>query len=293
MAAADTRLAAARPAAESTDTLRVSTDVVLVPVTVLNRYGQSVTGLDRKDFSVYDNRVPQEIRYFASEDLPVSAILLVDTSGSMQRKLERSRMAVAEFLKTSNPEDEFSLIEFSDEARVMVPFTDDHRAIAGALPFLQAHGWTALLDAIDLALSEMRYARHARKAIFIISDGGDNRSRHTMGEVKRRVIESDAQIYSVGIINAWETDEANGASLLNAIAALTGGRLFKIDNLDALTETARTIGMALRNQYVLGYSPEARQRDGRYHRIQVKLAHPKGSPKYVTLFRSSYLASAQ
>lgn len=269
--------------------LKVTTDVVLVPVVVMNRYGHCVSGLQKNDFELYEDHVPQEIRYFAKEDIPISAVLLFDTSGSMARKLDSARMAAGEFLRASNPEDEFSLIEFNDGVRLVAPFTDDHREIARKLPTM-ARGWTALLDGIDLAIEELKYARNPRKAIFIISDGGDNRSRHTVTEVKRRVVEGDVQIYSIGIFDPFEGDEESGESLLSEMAALTGGRLVKVDDLKDLPEAAKTIGLALRNQYVLGYSPEPLKRDGKYHRIRVKLMHPKGSPKFVTSFRSGYLA---
>jgi VWFA-related protein len=284
---------AAAANSEGPETIRVTTNVVLVPVLVTDRYDQFITGLGKDNFQLYDDRVRQEIRYFTSEDVPVSAILLLDTSGSMVRKLPMASMAIREFLKTSNPEDEFSLIQFNDEPRVLAPFTQDHATIAKWLPFFEPHGWTALLDAIDTALTEMKYARHARKAIFIISDGGDNRSRHTATEVQRRVTEANVQIYSIGIFSPFESDEQTGAVLLRTLARQTGGRLFKVDEPNLLPETAKTIGAALRNQYVLGYSPAASKNDGKYHRIEVKVVQPKGSPKLLTSFRSSYLAPAQ
>ena len=281
------------PRPNSAGTIRVTTNLVLVPVVVMDRFDQCVTGLRKDDFELFDNRVPQDIRSFTSEDAPVSAILLLDTSGSMVRKLAMTSMAVREFLMAANPEDEFSLIQFSDEPRLLTPFTDDHGKIAKWLPFFEPYGWTALLDAIDLALNEMRYARYARKALFIISDGGDNRSRHTANEVLRRVTEADVQIYSIGIFSPFESEEQSGATLLRAMARTTGGRLFKVDNPNVLPEAAKTIGAALRNQYVLGYSPPADTSDGKYHRIEVKLTQPKGSPKRMTSFRSSYLAPSR
>ena len=281
-------LAAAKT--DSIETIRVTTNVVLVPVLVMDRYDQFVTGLRKEDFELYDDRARQDIRYFTSEDVPVSAVLLVDTSGSMVRKLSMVEMAVREFLGASNPEDEFSLIQFNDQPRVLAPFTQDHGKIAKWLPFFEARGWTALLDALDTALNEIRYARHSRKAIFIVSDGGDNRSRHTATEVLQRITEANVQVYSIGIFSPFETDEHSGAKLLRTIAGLTGGRLFKIDDPNLLPETAKTIGAALRNQYVLGYTPPAGKGDGKYHRIEVKVSQPKGSPKLLTSFRTSYLA---
>jgi VWFA-related protein len=216
----------------------------------------------------------------------------------MVRKLAMASKAVREFLMASNPEDEFSLIQFSDEPHLLATFTEDHGKIAKWLPFIEPDGWTALLDSIDVALNEMRYARYARKALFIISDGGDNRSRHTATEVIRRVTEADVQVYSIGIFSPFEsieqtTDEQNGETLLRTMARSTGGRLFKVDDHNVLPETAKTIGAALRNQYVLGYSPSADKSDGKYHRIEVKLVQPKGSPKRLTWFRSGYLAPSR
>lgn len=278
---------------DSGGTIRVTTNVVLVPVLVMDRFDQFITGLRKDDFEVYDNRVRQDIRYFTSEDVPVSATLLLDTSGSMARKLAMATMAVREFLTASNPEDEFSLIQFNDKPRLLVPFTEDHTTIAKWLAVFQAHGWTALLDAIDLALNDMKHSRYARKAIFIISDGGDNFSRHTATEVLRRVTEADVQIYSIGIVNPFESDEQSGATLLKTMARVTGGRLFRVDDPNVLPETAKTIGGALRNQYVLGYSPAADKSEGKYHRIEVKLAQPQGSANRLTSFRSSYLAPSR
>jgi Ca-activated chloride channel family protein len=289
------------PAAEATSdsggTIRVTTDVVLVPVLVMDRFDQFITGLRKDDFELYDNRVRQDIRYFTSEDVPVSATLLLDTSGSMARKMAMASMAVRDFLMASNPEDEFSLIQFNDKPRVLVPFTADHGKIARWLPLFEPHGWTALLDAIDLALNEMKHARYARKAIFIISDGGDNFSRHTATEVLRRVTEADVQIYSIGIFNPFESDEQSGAALLKTMARVTGGRLYKVNDPNVLPETAKTIGAALRNEYVLGYSPSGEKgeekSDGKYHRIEVKLTRPQESTNRLTSFRSSYLAPSR
>jgi Ca-activated chloride channel family protein len=274
------------------ETIRVTADVVLVPVLAMDRNDQYVSGLRKGDFTVYEDRVQQEIRYFTSEDVPVSVALLIDTSGSMARKLALANMAIREFLEASNPEDEFSLIGFSDDAHLLAPFTADRGKLEKWLPLLEARGWTALLDALDLALTQMTYARYPRKAIFLISDGGDNRSRHTETEIQRRVTEANVQIYSIGVINPFETEEQSGASLLSNIARSTGGRFFKVDDPNMLPETAKAIGMALRNQYVLGYKPATPKSDGRYHRIEVRLAQPKGSPKLTLSFRTSYLSPA-
>jgi len=280
-----------RPSAQ----VRVDSDLVLVPVLVTDKLDRLVPGLDKQSFRVFDNNVEQQISHFAQEDGPISVVLVFDTSGSMQHKLATSRAAVAEFLNESNPEDEFALIQFADHARLVTGFTQDSGEIQNRLAFLAAQGRTALVDAIFLALDQMKHARHARKAILVLSDGGDNRSRHSKNELKRRVRESDVQIYAIGILDAasmWDgsPEEINGPYLLSEIANQTGGRMFPAESLGGLVDIAKRIGAALRNQYVLGYSPSAMKRDGRYHSIVVKLPPTSHQVKWRASFRRSYLA---
>jgi Ca-activated chloride channel homolog len=275
--------------------IRVNSDLVLIPVTVTDWADRAVLGMGKENFRLYDDTVEQEISHFAMDDAPVSLILVFDASGSMVNKLQKSRSAVNEILRPSNPEDEFMLIEFNDGARVLEPFTHEPQKIQDRLTFMGAHGRTALLDATHLALNEIKNARNPRKAILIISDGGDNCSRYNEHETKRRVREADVQIYSIGIMepvgkrNA-SVEETLGPSLLNDIAGATGGRLFEVGNLNELPEIASKISAELRNQYVLGYSPSVPKKDGRYHQIRVRLNPPQGAPKLKATFRSSYLA---
>jgi VWFA-related protein len=255
-----------------------------------------VVGLDKGDFKIYDDKVEQEITHFGSEDGPVSVVLAFDTSGSMGQKLRTSRLAVSAFLKASNPEDEFALVEFGDRVRLVAQFTSETGEIQNRLAFTESRGGTALVDAVFLALDQMKNAHHARKAILIISDGGDNSSRYSNGDLKKRA--ADVQIYSIGILESLShrdktPEEANGPLLLDEIATLTGGKLFEVDRLDALPDIAKRIAWALHNQYVLGYSPSTPKGDGRYHRITVKVQQTKGQPKLRTTFRSSYLSPAQ
>jgi Ca-activated chloride channel family protein len=285
-------------AKDSGGRIRVDTDLVLVPVLVTDADDHLVTGLDRSNFKIFDDNVEQEIRHFSIEDAPVSVGLLFDISGSMAEKMVKARMAASEFLKASNPDDELALIAFNDRARLLTPFTNEFGEIENRIGHLEARGRTALLDAVGLALNEMKHAHNTRKALLIISDGGDNCSRHHEREIRRRVREADVQIYSIGILDSFlyrsrTLEEADGPRLLNEIATQTGGRLFEIDDPNDLPEVASRIGRALRNQYVLGYSPSQLKRDGKYHRITVTLAPPEGSPKMRASFRSSYLAPSQ
>jgi VWFA-related protein len=264
-------------------------------VLVTDRNDRLVTGLEKEHFKIFENKVEQVITQFASEDAPVSIALVFDCSGSMGPKLAKSRAAVSEFLHTANPEDEFLLVTFSDRAQLAMTFTDRAEEIQNQMMYLQSHGRTALLDAIYLALHQMRRAKHPRKAILVISDGGDNSSQYTYREVKNYAREADVQIYSIGILEplglrARTPEEFAGPALLQDVAHETGGRLYEVDDLGQLRDIATKIGAALRNEYVLGFAPAEAKRDGKYHRIQVKVQPPKGLPQLHATFRSGYYA---
>jgi len=270
----------------------VNADLVLIPVMVTDPNNRLITGLDKEHFKLFDNKVEQVITHFAREDAPVSIGLVFDCSASMGAKLQQSRAAVAEFIRQANPEDEFSLVVFNDRARVIADFKAGTAEIENSLMFLQSKGETALLDAIYLSINEMKHAKYGRKALLIISDGGDNASRYTSREVKNTIRETDVQIYSIGIVEApafrgRSMEELNGPALLGEIAELTGGRLFEIYNLNDLRDVATKIGNALRNQYVLGFSPGT-ERDGKYHRVQVKIPKISGLPSLRAWFRNGY-----
>jgi Ca-activated chloride channel homolog len=273
--------------------IRVNSDLVLVPVLVTDSMDRPVMGLEKERFKLFDGKVEQVISHFASEDVPVSVGLVFDCSGSMGRKLQTSREAVGEFLRIANPEDEFFLVEFADRAQLVTGFTNRIEDIESRLLFTQSKGQTALLDAIYLSVQQMKRATHTRKAILIISDGGDNSSRYSMREVKSYVREGDVQIYSIGILEpmssrGYSMEEQNGPILLDEIAHETGGRMFEVHDLNSMRDTAAKIGEALRNQYVLGFAPTAVQHDGKYHKIQIKVDSPKGVPSLHATFRSGY-----
>jgi Ca-activated chloride channel family protein len=162
-----------------------------------------VTGLQREHFAVYENKEQQEVRHFSSEDSPVSLGVIFDVSGSMSSKIERAREAVVEFLKTANLQDEFFMITFSDRPELISDFTQSIEDIQSKLVYTVPKGRTALLDAIYLGVSEMRHAKHPRKALLIISDGGDNHSRYTEGEIKSVVKEADVLIYAIGVYDRF------------------------------------------------------------------------------------------
>jgi VWFA-related protein len=213
----------------------------------------------------------------------------------MGSKLQKSRQAVAQFFKTANPEDEFFLVQFNDRPNLTVPFTRNIEEIQNQLTFTQSKGRTALLDGVYLAMNQMKKAHNPRKALIVISDGGDNSSRYTESEIKNAVREADVQIYAIGIFEPMASrgrtaEEMAGPGLLSEIAEQTGGRHFPVDNLNELPDVAAKIGIELRNQYVLGYSPKNTERDGKYRRVNVKLVQPRGLPPLKAFFRLGYYA---
>jgi Ca-activated chloride channel homolog len=278
--------------------IRVDTNLVLIPVTVTDPMNRFVTGLDKENFKIFDEKKEQVLTQFSSEDAPLSVGVIFDCSGSMGHKLEKSRLAVTQFFKTANPDDEFFLVQFNDTASLIQPFTRNLEEIQNRLTFTQSKGQTALLDAIYLGLHEMKKGHNARKALLLISDGGDNNSRYTEGEIKNLVREADVQIYAIGIYEAGAgrsrtPEEAAGPALLTEVAEQTGGRQYSVDNLNELPDIAAKIGVELRNQYILGYIPQNQPRDGKYHHVKVTLVQPHNMPVLRAFFRQGYYAPSQ
>lgn len=286
-----------RTSSRSDRTIRVDVDLVLVSVTVTDPYNRLVTGLEKENFKIFENQAEQDILHFSSEDVPISLGVIFDISGSMSNKLDKSRMAALQFLKTANPADEFFLVTFSDRAAEQTGFTSSIEEVQSKLMFTRAHGRTALFDGIYLGLNEMRSSHNARRALLIISDGGDNHSRYTENDIKRFVRESDVQLYSIGIFNPIGSrptpEEVAGPMLLGNLTEMTGGRSFTIQNIDDLPDVATKISIELRNQYVIGYRPHNRARDGRWRKIRVKLAAPPGLPPLNVYAKTGYYAPTE
>ena len=253
--------------------LKVAVDLVLVPVTITDPMSRLVTGLEKENFQLFEGSSKEEIKSFSSEDAPVSLGVIFDSSGSMSSKMDRAKDAVIEFFKTANPQDEFFMITFSDEPEMVNDFTSSVDDIQGKLVFTVPQKRTALLDAIYMGVSKMRQAKYPKKALLIISDGGDNHSRYTEHEIKALVKEADVMVYAIGIYDRYfQSDEERlGPALLGEIAELTGGRAFTVENPNDLGDVATKIGVELRNQYVLGYRPTKVARDGKWRKIKVKL----------------------
>jgi Ca-activated chloride channel family protein len=278
--------------------LHVETSLVLIPVTVTDTVNRFVLGLEKKDFRLSEDGVEQTVAHFSGEDTPLSVGLVFDESGSMDYKLRTSQAAVAQFLKTMNAEDEAFLVEFSDNAKLSVGFTSHTAEIQDALKRAQPGGLTAMLDAIDIALREMKKARNSRKAIVIISDGGDNHSQYTSAQIESLVREADVQIYAMGVFEpglslGLSREEVSGPKLLSEITTQTGGRAFSAAVTSDLPSVAARIAIELRNQYVLGYYPKKQDKDGKYRHVDVKLVQPHGVSPLKAHWRLGYYAPTQ
>ena len=278
--------------------LRVDSSLVLIPVQVTTSGGTSVTSLSQDNFELFEEGVEQKITHFSQEDGPISIGLLFDSSGSMRNKVLQSSEAAAAFLRTANSDDEFFLIEFGDRPKLAVPFTPDADEIFRQILHNKPAGRTSLLDAILMSLVEMKHARNTRKAIVILSDGGDNSSHYTPHQIRNALLESDLQLYAIGIFDRnpprrQPAEERNGPQLLDDLAEQTGGRLYPVENLDDLVYTSARISRDLRSQYVLGYSPSNQTRDAKYRSVKLKVISPEGTPSLRTYYRRGYYAPSQ
>lgn len=280
-------------------TFRAHADLVLIPVTVTDDVNRFVLGLQKEDFQLFEDGVEQNVSLFSGEDAPLSVGVLFDKSASMSYKLGSSRDAITQLLNALNKEDEAFLVEFADLATLSVGFTRNTAEIRRALKNAQASGMTALLDAVNTGLVEMKEAKNTRKAIVVVSDGGDNRSHYTAAQIESLVREADVQIYAMGVFepvfsSALTPEEISGPRLLSEIATQTGGRAFAAAVPGDMPSVATRIAVELRNQYVLGYYPKNKSRDGKYRNVEVRVAPPPGlgSPLKVH-WRLGYYAPSQ
>lgn len=275
--------------------LTSNVDLVLVPVTVTDPMDRLVTGLEKDNFEVYQDKQKQRIQTLSSEDAPISMGIIFDMSGSMKEKMSKAREAVVQFMQTANPADEFFIVGFSNRPELLAGFTDSVGDIQSRLITAAPSGMTALLDAVYLGMNEMKHAKYRRRAMLIISDGGDNHSRYTEGEIKSAVEEADVQLYAIGIYDyaPQSPEERYGPTMLSDLTEVTGGRTFVLDNPNDLPDVAAKIGTQLRNQYVIAYAPEKKPKDGKWHKIQVKLQPPKGLPPLHIHAKKGYYAAQE
>ena len=277
-------------------TLRVNVDLVLIHATVTDPQNRYVTGLDQDHFEIFEDRIEQELQYFSSEDVALSLGIVFDVSGSMKDKLSVARDAAVTFLKTGSPEDEYFLTEFSEEPMISQDFTTDIGRLQNRLIFSPAKGMTALYDAVYLALEKVDEGSNPKKALLMITDGEDNRSRYTFSNVREFVKESDVQIYSIGIVSNWNSQLAmgrTGRALIEELSETTGGRSFFPNSVYELEDITTKIAVELKNQYVLGYFSTNEESDGEWRDVQVKVDPPRGLPRLSVRAKKGYYGPVQ
>ncbi len=276
------------------DRIKLDTELVSVTVTVTDPYNRLVTGLDKNHFEIFENKVKQDIRFFADTDSPVSLGIIFDVSGSMKGKLERARDALRAFIQTSHSDDDFFLVGFNQRANLLSEFSDGE-TLSNKLTLVDAKGQTALYDAAYLGIEKVKQGRHDRHAILMISDGQDNSSRYTYGELRKLLKEAGVQIYCIGIVEmgggSGGTLDMQGQAILEEIAQVTGGKAFFPRSAAELEDATTRIALELRHQYSIGYEPTNINKDGQWHKIKVNVKGPKGLSNLKVQHKEGYYSA--
>lgn len=282
------------PAAQPQATVfQTTSQMVLVPVTVTDRYAKTIEGLHADDFAVFDNQQPQRITSFGTDDAPSSVGIVLDVSGSMHQALAGARDTLKAFFATSNPEDEYMLLTVSTQPGTLSGFTANTASLEDNITFARPGGLTSLIDTTYLALKEMKQAHQPRRALLVLSDGFDNHSRYSQSELISLALEADVQVYSMifdtGLPGAsgvpfrpslagkpWDVArDRQGPDFLEKLSEKTGGLSFHVrsdgEMKDAVVRTAR----ALRSEYLIGFRPADSGPSGKFHQIRVKSNVPK------------------
>ncbi len=275
--------------------IAVDVDLVVLHATVCDRHGGFVSDLGEKDFEVDEDGVPQSIRLFRNEDVPVTAGLIVDHSTSMAQRMPEVAAAAQAFVRSSNRDDEMFVINFNERVYLGLPgairFTDDTTELGEALAATPTRGMTALYDAIAKGLEELQAGSRDKKVLIVVSDGGDNASTHSLAQVMKLAGQSSAVIYTIGIFQA-ENPERN-LGVLKSLAQATGGEAFLPEELPEVTAICERIARDIRHQYTIGYVPNNLAHDGAYHAIRV-LARAEGHHgRLFVRTRTGYIASAE
>lgn len=273
----------------------LNTEVVSLTITVTDPYNRLVTGLDKQHFEVYEDKVKQEIAYFSDDDVPVSLGIVFDVSGSMKGKLDRARDALKAFIQTSHNDDDFFLVGFNQRANLLAEFTDGD-TLSNKLHLVDPKGQTAVYDAVYLGIEKVKQGRHDKRAILLISDGQDNSSRYTYGELRKLLKEAGVQIYCIGIVEmgggAGGALDMQGQGILEEIAQVTGGKAFFPRTAAELEDQTTRIALELRHQYSIGYMPTNVKKDGQWHKIKVNVKQPRGLPTLKVQHKEGYYAVA-
>ena len=269
--------------------IRVDVKLILIPVTVTDQRGATVARLTPQTFRLFEDGVEQQVKYFSMQDAPVSLGVVFDASRSMAGKLDQSRAAVTRFFQTAIAGDEFFVVEFSDAPRLACNFTSDTKQIEDTLVGIEPKNWTALFDAVYLSVNQMKRAKNPRKALLVLSDGGDNYSRYTEPEMKALVREADVSIYSIALGRGWVIP--NHIGLLKYLSKETGGLFQQADRMSDLPEAVNKISNAIRQQYLLGYASNNPKNNGLYRKIEVRLNQDPALPHLRPYWRTGYYST--
>ena len=271
----------------------VNTDLVTLSVSVTDADGHAVPGLDKSAFTVFDNKSPQKISFFSDDDAPASIAVVFDSSSSMSgNKIARAREALADFIQTGHNRDEYFLIDFDSQARLLLDRTRDGDALLRKLTYVEPHGNTALYDAVYLGIEKVMRGACQKRAILLISDGEDNDSRYSFNELRRSLRESDVTIYAIGVSRKFLPRKGglNGGETLEELASVSGGKTFFPNSASEMSEAFERIALELRHLYSIGYRPSSLTRNGEWHHLKVKVTLPLGSPRLFVRSREGYYA---
>jgi Ca-activated chloride channel homolog len=279
---------------QPTQTLKIDVDLVLVSATVTDSLNRYVSGLEASHFQIWEDKIEQKVEYFSAEDVPISIGVIFDVSGSMKDKIATARQAAATFLKTGNPEDEYFLVEFANRPEVASDFTTDVTKLQTKLIMTPAKGMTAMYDSVYLGLEKLKEGTNPKKALLLITDGEDNRSRYTFQNVKEFVKEQDVQIYGIGIVDDFNSQLGagrTGRALIEELSELTGGQAMFPDSVYELEDICTKIAVELKNQYVIGYHSTNGAKDGKWRKLRVKVNPPKGIQRLNVRAKQGYYAA--
>ena len=272
----------ARLAPERRASIRTDVKMVMIPANVTDRYDRPILDLRKEDFRLFEGEKEQKIESFAIDEAPVSVGLVFDSSGSMKNKIDKSLAAVQQFLKTSMPGDEFFMVQFSDVPKLLTPLTREPEEIIANMNSIRPEGWTAMFDAIYLAVNQMRSAKNARRALLVLSDGADNNSRYSEGEAINMLREANVRLFAIGLFD--------NAGFLKKAAADTGGSVMVVRNINDLPDAIEKLSTQVRSQYLLGYYPVQGENDGKFHKVKLIVSRTVGGLKLHTSWRHGYYA---
>jgi Ca-activated chloride channel family protein len=275
--------------------LLTNTDLITLTVTVTDTYGRYVSGLSKNAFAIFDDKQPQEIKFFSDDDSPVSVGVIFDVSGSMSGdKIKRARDALSKFIQTSHDSDEYFLIAFNSRAQLLLDKTRDGNSVLNKLTFVETKNQTALYDACYLGVEKVQRGAHPKRALLLISDGQDNDSRYTFNELRKLLKESDVTLYAIGILSGSDAGSSmgmEGQGILDELAGVSGGKAFFPRSAAEMDDIFEQIALELRHQYSIGYKPDQFQNDGKWHRIKVKVTPPRGLPRLFVRSKDGYYAT--